>query len=324
MQNGWSFIRDSNDFINKIKNVKNIPSNSILVTADVVDLYPSIPHESGLSAIKEALENRARKSVPTNDILKMLEFVLKNNYFEFNGNVRQQLSGTAIGTKCALPYARIFMDKAETHFPESQKLKPMVWFRCIDDNFFVWTHGEQEVQCFLQELNKTHPNLKFMHESSKEKISFLDLFVSLCNGNLYTDLHTKATDCHQYLEYASSHPEHTKKSTIYSQTLCLSRLWSFEQEFEGDKRNLRSWFVKRSYPEEIIVKEMSKFKFNFSKKINPKEKEEKDVPLVVTYHPSLNCLSKIVRDNLYLLYMNDVLKKVFLRNLWYLSEVRGS
>ena len=56
---------------------------------------------------------------------------------------------------------------------------------------------------------------------------------------------------------------------------------------------------------------MSKVKFNFSKKINPKEKKEKGVPLVVTYHPSLNCLSKIIRDNLHLLYMNDEVKSVF-------------
>ena len=62
MQNGWSYIRDSNDFINKIKNLKNIPSNSILVIAVVVGLYPSIPHESGLNAINEnrALETEQR------------------------------------------------------------------------------------------------------------------------------------------------------------------------------------------------------------------------------------------------------------------------
>ena len=51
-QNGWSYIKDSKDFINKIKNLKNIPSKSILVTVDAVGLYPSIPHESGLNAIK--------------------------------------------------------------------------------------------------------------------------------------------------------------------------------------------------------------------------------------------------------------------------------
>ena len=108
MQNGWSYIRDSNDLINKIKNLKNIPSNSILVIADVVGLYPSIPHELGLNAIKEKLENKARKSVPTSNIFKMLQFPFKNNYFEFNGNFKQQLSSTAIGTKCAPPYACIF------------------------------------------------------------------------------------------------------------------------------------------------------------------------------------------------------------------------
>ena len=88
MQNGCSYIRDSNDFISKIKNLTNIPSNSTLVTADAVGLYPSNPDESGLNAIKEALENRTRKSVPTSEILKMLEFVLQNNHFEFNGNVK--------------------------------------------------------------------------------------------------------------------------------------------------------------------------------------------------------------------------------------------
>ena len=70
----------------------------------------------------------ARKSVPTSDILKTLEFVSKNYYFDLNRNATQWLSGTAVGTKCAPPYAYIFMDKVETDFLESQKLKPMVSF----------------------------------------------------------------------------------------------------------------------------------------------------------------------------------------------------
>ena len=71
----------------------------------------------------------------------MAKFVLKNNYFEFNSKVKQQISGTAIGTKFAHPYACIFMDEVETSFLETQKMKPLVWFRYIDDMFFIWTHG---------------------------------------------------------------------------------------------------------------------------------------------------------------------------------------
>ena len=47
MQKGKSYIKDSGDFINKLKSLQNIPEGAILVTADAVGLYPSIPHEAG-------------------------------------------------------------------------------------------------------------------------------------------------------------------------------------------------------------------------------------------------------------------------------------
>ena len=62
MQDGLSYMTNSSDFINKIKSLNHIPSNEVLVMADVVSLYLSIPHESGLNAIKEALDNREKNS----------------------------------------------------------------------------------------------------------------------------------------------------------------------------------------------------------------------------------------------------------------------
>ena len=41
MKAGKSYIKDTGDFLEKLKNLGNIPSNAILVSADVVDLYPS-------------------------------------------------------------------------------------------------------------------------------------------------------------------------------------------------------------------------------------------------------------------------------------------
>ena len=49
--------------------------------------------------------------------------VLKNNYFKFDLMIKQQVSGTAIGTKFAPPYACIFMDRVETEFLEKEHLK---------------------------------------------------------------------------------------------------------------------------------------------------------------------------------------------------------
>ena len=115
----------------------NIQDDAILVTADVMGLYPSIPLELGLKALEEALEKRGAIQVSTSDLVKMAKFVLQNNYFEFNGETKQQISGTAIGTKFAPPYACIFMDQVESEFLKTQTHQPLVWFRYIDDIFFI-------------------------------------------------------------------------------------------------------------------------------------------------------------------------------------------
>ena len=86
----------------------------------------------------------------------MAEFALKNNFFEFNNQIKQQIFGTAIGTKCAPTYAGIFMDKVETEFLETQTDKLFWSVRYIDDIFFIWTHGKEKLKIFLEDLNKFH------------------------------------------------------------------------------------------------------------------------------------------------------------------------
>ena len=74
----------------------------------MVGLYPSISHSAGVNSLKKALENRVNEQILTGDLIKMAEFVLCNNYFEFS-EVFQQISGTAISGKFAPLYTCIYM-----------------------------------------------------------------------------------------------------------------------------------------------------------------------------------------------------------------------
>ena len=78
---------------------------------------------------------REKISLFPDNIVKMEEFVLKNNYFQFNDKVKQQISGTAIGMKFAPTYACLFMDQVETDFLRAQEKVRLVWFRYIDNIF---------------------------------------------------------------------------------------------------------------------------------------------------------------------------------------------
>ena len=92
--------------------------------------------------------------------------------------------------------------------------------------------------------------------------------------------------------------------------LRIKRVCSEESDFNEHSLNLRSWFLKRGYPEKFINTEMSKVKFNVdNKRLNNRQK--KGVPFVVTFHPKLRVLQNIINKHLYLLYMNDEVKRVF-------------
>ena len=114
----------------------------------MVELYPSIPHKAGLVALRRRLNKRETFEITTKDIVQMPEFALKNNFIEFNGEVKRQKSGTEIGTIFAPPYACIFMDGVETEFLKSQELQPFLWIRYIDDVLFIWDYRTQKLNSF--------------------------------------------------------------------------------------------------------------------------------------------------------------------------------
>ena len=144
---------------------------------DVVGLYPSTPPGAGLRTLREALDKQGKKGIPTEDLVKMAEFVLKNKYFEFNSKINwKKVLGTAvaIGTKFAPQYVCLFMNKFMTSFLETQQLQPLVWFRYIDI-FFIWMHNEEIFKIFLNSLDEFDPCIKLTYESNKESIAFLDI-----------------------------------------------------------------------------------------------------------------------------------------------------
>ena len=89
-----------------------------------------------------------------------------------------------------------------------------VWWRYIDDICFIWEHGEESLQEFINEIDSFNPTIKFTTDWSKEKVNFLDVEVTLKNSVLSTDLFVKPTDTHEFLDPTSCHPYHCKKVII--------------------------------------------------------------------------------------------------------------
>ena len=80
------------------------------------------------------------------------------------------------------------MAELEEEILREVELKPYLWWRYIDDIFFIWEHGEEKLKKFIDALNQKHPTIEFRAELSKTNINFLDVTVYLENGKIKTPL----------------------------------------------------------------------------------------------------------------------------------------
>ena len=232
-----SYLKDTNQFLQKPNELGQIPPNSFLVTIDVVALYTNIPHSEGILAVKEALETRAEKQPLTWVLLRMLYLVLTKTAFKFNDRYYEQTSGTTMGSRCAPSLAILFMAQLEEKFLNTYHLAPLVWWRYIDNIFMIWPHSEEELDSFTQALNNVHDSIKFTFDRSKTRVNFLDVNIfKEENGNINTGLYTKPTDAHMYLHFNSYHPKHQKTGIPYSQAIRLRRICSTQEQFQEATR----------------------------------------------------------------------------------------
>ena len=97
----------------------------------------NIPHGTSLETLRKRLNERETSRVPTEELIKMVDFMLKNNFFKFSGEVKKQRSGTTIGTKVAPPYACIFMNAVVTEFFTSHSIYNLFYGSVILTTYFL-------------------------------------------------------------------------------------------------------------------------------------------------------------------------------------------
>lgn len=309
-----SFIRDDLDFLQQIP--QEIDEDSILVSFDVVSLYTNIPHDLGLTAIEYWLDNYKNfiaRPFSKEFILEAISIVLKENTFHFDGKFYRQIQGTAMGTKMAPTYATLVMgylekqlySKYEQMFGNEDKDDLIKIFkRFLDDCFTIWKKSEEDLTKFHMLLNSLHEKIKFTMEKSNEKLPFLDVLLYKDGKELHTDIFYKETDTHQYLNFNSCHPKHTKQNIPYSLARRICCIVSKQDVRKRRLIELQQYLEKQNYPRKIIMKGIEKATSLTEAELKTAKKTPQNnnaLPLVITHNPNnLQIIGKIKQDMIFL------------------------
>ena len=96
--------------------------------------------------------------------------------------------------------------------------------------------------------------------------------------------------------------------------LRIKRLCSDSKDCKTHLKNLKKWFHDRGYPENIIDNQLKRVKGESREELlRPKEKGNKNIviPFIVTYHPHLKYLGKLIQNNIKHLYADVKVRSVF-------------
>ena len=125
-----SRIQDTSEMLNFIDylNKSNIlREDCILVSFDIVNMFSSIDNQSGLQAVKNALEARQKQFPPTDCIIEALKLCLESNNSVFNNKHFLQTDGVAQGPHMSCSYSDIaiesFNQKSTALSPLSYRLE---------------------------------------------------------------------------------------------------------------------------------------------------------------------------------------------------------
>lgn len=290
-----SFIKDTYHFLDKIKTLK-IPTHSFIFTLDIESLYTNIDTDSGLEAIKKWFKKYPDRYRPDKWLLELLKINLTRNDFQFDSKFYLQIKGTAMGKRFAPSYANIFMANWEESALALCPLKPLYFYRFLDDIWGIWTYSEGEFLTFFNQLNNHHRSIKLTYTLNRHEVHFLDIITFKgpnfnSTHQLDTKVYFKTTDTHALLFKTSFHPQHTYKGILKSQLLRFHRICTQKEHFWEATNTLFTALKSRGYSRSFLRRGLHTF-------LESTEKDTAElIPFVSTFSKISVRLNRITKSN---------------------------
>jgi hypothetical protein len=224
MMNLPSYLKNSYELVKLLATIKDLPTDAVLLVADVENLYPSIPIRQGHERIAKVLmELKQGTQAERQFILSLLEVQLENNCFEFNNQFYKQVKGVPMGKAWAPAVASIYLAEWEAQVFQQTNIVPLLYKRYIDDILCILP-TRQSAETLLHCMRNLDSNIRISEYTVGSAVHFLDVNMKIEHRQIVTTLYKKPTHLQVLLHYQSAHSTSLKLNIVLSQLIRVYRL----------------------------------------------------------------------------------------------------
>ncbi|XP_075151062.1 uncharacterized protein LOC142233289 [Haematobia irritans] len=274
-------VKDSIAFKSKVNDMP-IQDDEVLISFDVVSLFPSIPINLAIQTIERKWTKIEQYTGIPKDIFKdLIIFCIKDTrYFKFEDRVYEQLKGMPMGSPASPIIADIIMEELlDDVFKKTTK--PRVVTKYVDDIFAIIKRSDVEET--LNALNSYNRQIQFTKEEElDQKLPYLDTIVHRQGNQLKLNWYQKPTASGRLLNFYSNH---NKRIIINTATNFIIRVLSISDpgfHLENEEK-IRKILTNNDFPKRTIQNLINKVK---SKQMNNKNENNEKVMKIykpVTY-----------------------------------------
>ncbi|XP_078357438.1 uncharacterized protein LOC144642347 [Oculina patagonica] len=230
-----------------------------MVSFDVKSLFTSIPVNLALTITNERLHQDQHLADRTNmsisNIMKLLEFVLKENYFKYDSIYYKQIFGCAMGSPISPVIADLVMEEIEENAITTAHHPHKWWFRYVDDSHACLK--KEHVNEFHQHLNSINPNIQFtveLEDTTEQGLPFLDTITTRSGTQIEVNVYRKSTHTDRYLDFNSYHPECHKRSVVCTLLRRAKNIPSTQKGKREETKRVKTVLRENNYPSSFINK----------------------------------------------------------------------
>ena len=166
---------------------------------DVTALFTNVLLEETIQILaKKALDgnwfnNTHNLNICEGDLIKLLTVATKDQPFQFNGDLYEQIDRVAMGSPLGPLMANAFMCSIEEKLAHENKL-PNFYKRYVDDTFALVPDLTAPTD-FLSVLDDAHPVIQFtMKTALNNSLPFVGMVITKINNHLNTSVCRKKTN----------------------------------------------------------------------------------------------------------------------------------
>jgi hypothetical protein len=213
------YIYNVKNTIQLMEDITEIPYNHNLKLAslDIDNMYPNIPTDELCSIIKRMCFAQILDEETTNELLRITQTIIEQNYFEFRNNSHTQQKGLAMGAPSSSILSEVFLQYLES----TQIIDVLTnnnirgYFRYVDDILIIYNDDITDIDKVHGEFNNLAPTIKFSIEKEhNNKIDFLDITINKETEKFKYSIFRKPTTTDVIIPDDSCHPPEQKHAAI--------------------------------------------------------------------------------------------------------------